>query len=123
MAGSVSAVNEPEFDEAALMSDAYLAERNRSMRERGRQIGGVPGAMVAGLMIALRDIYESPKRDNGAVEVDSPSETHDVDRDGVDLDAADIGADAGVTIAAQSRRPPIETPTRRRRRSRSRLRG
>jgi hypothetical protein len=112
-------VEPEEIDEAALMRDAYLAERNRSMRERGRQIGGVPGAMVAGLMIALRDIYESPKRDNGSVVVDSPSEPHDVDRDGLDLMAAEVGADADITIAAQVRRPPILGSARRRtRRSR-----
>lgn len=102
------------------MRDAYVAERNRSMRDRGRQIGGVPGAMVAGLMIALRDIYETPKRDNGSVVVDSPSEPHDVDRDGLDLMASEIGADAGITIAAQTRRPPIIGRARRRTRSRSR---
>ena len=98
---------ERNFDEEALLRDAAIAERNRSMRERGRQIGGTPGAVMAGLMIALRDIYESPKRDNGSVVVDSPSEPHNVDRDGLDLDAADIGADADVTIAAQVRRPPL----------------
>ncbi len=102
-----------DADEAALMRDAYLAERNRSMRDRGRQIGGVPGAMVAGLMIALRDIYETPKRDDGAVVVDSPSEPHDVDRDGLDLDAGDIGSDADIRIDAQIRRPPIGQARRR----------
>ena len=108
-----------EFDEAALIRDAAIAERNRSMRERGRQIGGTPGAVMAGMMIALRDIYESPKRDNGSVVVDSPSEPHDVDRDGLDLEAGDIGADTDVTIAAQDRRAPILPRTRRRSRWRA----
>jgi len=112
-------VEPEEIDEAALMRDAYLAERNRSMRDRGRQIGGVPGAMVAGLMIALRDIYETPKRDNGSVVVDSPAQPHDVDRDGLELSADEIGADAGITIAAQAHRAPIVGRARRRRRSRS----
>jgi len=107
-----------DFDEEALIRDAAIAERNRSMRERGRQIGGTPGALVAGMMIALRDIYEAPKRDNGSVVVDSPSEPHDVDRDGLELEAAEIGAEADVTIAAQTRRPPIVA----RRRSRWRAR-
>ncbi len=69
--------------------------------------------MVAGLMIALRDIYETPKRDNGSVVVDSPSEPHDVDRDGLDLDAGDIGSDADIRIDAQIRRPPIGQARRR----------
>ena len=107
---------ERDFDEEALIRDAEIAERNRSMRERGRQIGGTPGAVMAGMMIALRDIYESPKRDNGSVVVDSPSEPHDVDRDGLDLDAGDIGGDAGVSIDAQLRRPPVVGRSRRRRR-------
>lgn len=98
---------ESDFDEEALIRDAAIAERNRSMRERGRQIGGTPGAVMAGMMIALRDIYESPKRDNGSVVVDSPSEPHDVDRDGVELTADEIGSDIDVTIAAQDARAPI----------------
>ena len=108
--------DERDFEEQALIRDAAIAERNRSMRERGRQIGGVPGAVVAGMMIALRDIYEVPKRDDGSVVVDSPSEPHDVDRDGLDFDAADLGGDADVTIDAQLRRPPVVA----RRRGRSR---
>ena len=60
--------------------------RDRSMIAHGRRIGGVPGAIVAGAMIAVRDIYEGPKRDDGSVVVDAPSEPHDVDRDGVDAD-------------------------------------
>jgi len=105
---------EDDFDEEALIRDAAIAERNRSMRERGRQIGGTPGAVMAGMMIALRDIYESPRRDNGSVVVDSPSEPHDVDRDGLDFDAGDIGGEAGVSIDAQQRRPPILGRSRRR---------
>jgi hypothetical protein len=94
-------------DEAALLRDAAKAERYQTMRERGRQIGGVPGAIVAGLMVALRDIYESPKRDNGDVVVDAPSEPHDVDRDGLALAASDIGGADDVAIAAMERRPPV----------------
>lgn len=103
-----------DFDEEALIRDAAIAERNRSMRDRGRQIGGTPGAVMAGMMIALRDIYESPKRDNGSVVVDSPSEPHDVDRDGLEFEAGDVGSDADITIAAQESRPPIVSRGRRR---------
>ncbi len=73
-----------EPEEAALLRDAAKAERYQTMRERGRQIGGVPGAMVAGLMIALRDIYDPPpKRDDGIPMVEAPGDPHDVDRDGM----------------------------------------
>ena len=108
-----------DFDEEALLRDAAIAERNQSMRERGRQIAGMPGAVMAGMMIALRDIYEVPKRDNGSVVVDSPSEPHDVDRDGLDFDAAEVGGNADVAIDAQLRRPPIVARRRGRPRWRS----
>ena len=104
--------------EAALLRDAAKAERYQTMRQRGRQIGGVPGAIVAGLMVALRDIYEAPKRDNGDVVVDAPSEPHDVDRDGMAFAAADIGGTDDVTIGALTPRPPVVAGRRRRSRRR-----
>ena len=81
------------------------AERDRSSIEQGRRIGGLPGAMMAGALLALRDIYESPKRDDGQVVVDAPSEPHDVDRDGVQLAAEDVGGadDVAVPAAAPAR--------------------
>ena len=107
--------------EAALWRDAVKAERYQAMRERGRQIGGVPGAMVAGLMIALRDIYDAPpKRDDGIPMVEAPGDPHDVDRDGMALAATDIGGSDDVTVAALERRPPIIA--RRRGRARRRRR-
>jgi hypothetical protein len=105
-------------DEAALLRDAAKAERYQTMRERGRQIGGVPGAIVAGLMVALRDIYEAPKRDNGDVVVDAPSEPHDVDREGIAFTATDIGGIQDVTVVALERRPLIVSGRRRRARRR-----
>ena len=107
--------------EAALLRDAAKAQRYQEMRDRGRQIGGVPGAMVAGLMIALRDIYDAPvKRDDGIPMVEVPGDPHDVDRDGMALSATDIGGSDDVTIAALERRPPIvaQSTTRRKRRLR-----
>ena len=99
--------------EAALLRDAAKAERYQTMRQRGRQIGGVPGAIVAGLMVALRDIYEAPKRDNGDVVVDAPSEPHDVDRDGMAF-AAGSTDPLGVLAASECqvrRFPAAGTPT------------
>lgn len=107
-------------EELELLRDAAKAERYQTMRERGRQIGGVPGAIVAGLMVALRDIYESPKRGDGDVVVDAPTDPHDVDRDGLSFAAADVGAASDVTIDAQPHRPPILGSARRRSRWRRR---
>ena len=97
--------------ELAALHDARLAERNRSMRDRGRRIGGAPGAVVAGMMIAFRDIYEHPPRDEGSVVVDAPTEPHDVDRDGVELTADDIGGLDDIVIPAQPSRPPLTKAT------------
>jgi len=102
----------------ARVEAANQADRNRSMIAHGRRIGGVAGAALAGAMIAVRDVYEGAKRDQGQVVVDAPSEPHDVDRDGVELSAEEIGGTAAVAVPAQVRRPPIQT--RRKSRSRSR---
>ena len=83
------------------------SEHDQAMRDRARQIGGVPGVMIAGLMIALRDIYEAPKRDQGAVVVDLASQPHDVEREGMRFDAEELGGDAAVTISPLERRRPV----------------
>ena len=119
MAESSSAADRafgPEPEEVEAIAEAIKAERDRSSIEQGRRIGGLPGAMVAGALIALRDIYESPKRDDGQVVVDAPDEPHDVDRDGVQLAAQEIGGADDVAVPAQPRLDPIVSPRRRSRR-------
>jgi hypothetical protein len=86
---------------------APATSSDQEMIERGRRVGGVAGAAMAGMMVALRDIYERPKRDDGAVVVDSPSEPHDAHRDGMQFDADEVGGESGVTIAAQERQDPV----------------
>ena len=44
--------------------------------------------------------------------VDAPTEPHDVDRDGVELTADDIGGLDDVVIPAQPSRPPLTKATR-----------
>jgi hypothetical protein len=95
-----------DADRERVMAANQLA-RDRSMIAAGRRIGGVPGAIVAGAMIAIRDVYEGPKRDDGSVVVDSPSEPHDVDRDGVTLTSDEIGGAQDLTVPAQPRREPV----------------
>jgi len=112
-------VDERADDDRARVLAANQLARDRSMIEHGRRIGGAAGAALAGAMIAVRDIYEGPKRDSGQVVVDAPSEPHDVDRDGVELTAEEIGGPDAVAMPAQPRRPPLaRTNTRRRSRSR-----
>lgn len=105
-----------EPDEEALV--AARIERNRSMVAHGRRIGGAPGAMMAGAMIAIRDIYEPPKDDQVVAVSESPDEPHDVDRDGVTLAPADVGGANDITVAAQPRRDLVQPAPRRRRRRR-----
>jgi hypothetical protein len=114
--GDVATDERAQSDRERVEAANKLA-RDRSMIEHGRRIGGVAGAALAGAMIAVRDIYEGPKRDDGQVVVDAPSEPHDVDRDGVELTAEEVGGPDAVTVPAQPRRPPV-TVTRRRSRRR-----
>lgn len=95
-----------DADRERVLAANQLA-RDRSMIAHGRRIGGVPGAIVAGAMIAIRDVYEGPKRDDGSVVVDSPSEPHDVDRDGVTLSSDEIGGAQDLAVPAQPRREPV----------------
>ncbi|HEU4841416.1 MAG TPA: hypothetical protein VFT09_08240, partial [Ilumatobacteraceae bacterium] len=84
--------------ERRLLADANEVARDNAMRERGRKIGGAAGAALAGAMIAIRDIYEGPPKDEGSVVVDSPTEPEDVDRD------VDAAADADVDVDEERRR-------------------
>ena len=104
-----------DADRARVHAANQLA-RDRSSIDHGRRIGGAAGAALAGAMIAIRDIYEGPKRDDGQVVVDAPSEPHDVDRDGVTLQADEVGGLEDVAVPAQPRRPPVVSSRRRSRR-------
>jgi len=120
MAGDDDGVEEGAEAGSATEDDVRARNRlarDRSMVEHGRRIAGAPGAMMAGAMIALRDIYEAPKDDQIVAVSESPDEPHDVDRDGVNLSADQLGGADDVTVDAQPRRQPI-MPARRRARRR-----
>jgi len=102
--------------ERALLAEADAAARNRAMIERGRRIGGVAGAALAGAMIAIRDVYEGPPKDQGVVVVEASSEPGDIDRDGVALAAEEVGGDHDLAVPPLPPRPPVVG----RRRSRAR---
>jgi hypothetical protein len=89
------------------LADANALARDNAMRDRGRKIGGAAGAALAGAMIAIRDIYEGPPKDEGSVVVDSPTEPEDLDRDGVELGADEVGGAHDIAVPAQPRRAPI----------------
>jgi hypothetical protein len=93
--------------ERELLADANVQARNRAMIDRGRQIGGVAGAALAGAMIAIRDVYEGPPKDQGSVVVDAPTEPEDIDGDGIELAAHDVGGEHDLAAPALPRRAPI----------------
>jgi hypothetical protein len=91
----------------ARVHQANLAARNHSMIEEGRRKAGTAGAIMAGAMIAIRDIYEGPPKDEGAVVVDSPSEPLDLDEEGVTLGPEEVGGINDINVPAQPRRAPV----------------
>ncbi len=102
-------------DDTEAVRLAGRAERDRSMVAHGRRLAGMPGAIMAGAMIAIRDIYEGPKDGQVVAISETPDEPHDVDRDGVRLTADDVGGSSDVAVPAQPHRAPVDTARRRRR--------
>jgi hypothetical protein len=95
-----------EADRARVKAANELA-RNQSMVAEGRRKAGAVGAMMAGAMIAIRDIYEGPKKDDGVAVVESPTDPVDLDEDGVRLEAEEVGSAHDIDVPAQPRRAPI----------------
>jgi hypothetical protein len=104
-------------DERAAIEDARRMERNSSMVRQGRRIGGLPGAMMAGAMAALREIYEGPAKEEIPIVSETPDEPHDVDRDGLRWEFDDVSAET----PPQPRTAPVVA--RRRSRDRRRVTG
>lgn len=89
-----------------------IAEARASLIQAGRRKGGVAGAAMAGAMLALRDIYEGPTKEEIPIEVEASGEPHNLDRDGVDLTVEGVD----VTAPPLERKDPL--PTSKARRSR-----
>jgi hypothetical protein len=106
-----------EADRARVHAANQLA-RNQSMVAEGRRKAGAVGAMMAGAMIAIRDIYEGPKKDEGVAVVESPTDPIDLDEDGVQLEAEEVGGTHDIAVPAQPRRAPIVAGRRASRRRR-----
>lgn len=104
---------DPPSDAEGVRQAEQLA-RDRSAIAHGRRLGGAPGAMMAGAMLALRDVLEPPRDDRPVAEVEAPGDPHDLDRDGLALAADDIGGDADVYSAPLPAKAPIEARRRRR---------
>jgi hypothetical protein len=113
---STEAVEVPRASEADVIAKSRH-ERDRSMVAHGRRLAGTPGAIMAGAMIALRDIYEAPRDERIVATAESPTEPVDVDTDGVHLPRAELSGPDDLHVPAQPRRAPI-VPGRRRARRR-----
>jgi hypothetical protein len=109
--GQREGASSDRVDESAISSrDRRIAEARASSIEAGRRKGGVAGAAMAGAMLALRDIYEGPTKEEIPIEVEASGEPHDVDRHGVDLTVAGVG----VNAPPLERKDPLPVPRVRR---------
>lgn len=70
--------------------EASAAERRVSTIEAGRRKGGIAGAAMAGAMLALKEIYEGPPRDEMVAVSESPDEPGDIDKDGITVTVDDV---------------------------------
>ncbi len=86
---------------------------NATMIKRARQHGGIGGAIIAGAMIAMRDILEGPPKEPSAVVVDAASEPGDIDADGISVKVAST-----LVVSPPLPPLPVRTPAPRRRRRR-----
>jgi hypothetical protein len=114
----VGAPHEANEEHEATEDDVIAREhiaRDRSMVRQGRRMAGTPGAMMAGAMIALRDIYEPPRDERIVATAESPTEPVDVDREGVQLPAAEVEGVDDLEVPAQPRRAPLVARRRGRR--------
>ena len=93
-----------------------LADDRPAAIRRARRLGGLPGAVLAGALMGLKDVLDPPK-DKQAVVVEASSEPHDIDKDGIDMELD------GDRRAVSPPLPPIAAHApRRRRRTRNRER-
>jgi hypothetical protein len=75
---------------AQVAEEEAIAERRAAAIAAGRRKGGVAGAAMAGAMLALKDIYEGPQRDEIVATVESPGEPGDIDKDGIEVSVGDV---------------------------------
>ena len=79
------------IDVARIEAEEAAAARRLSMIEAGRRKGGVLGAVAAGAMLGLRDVYEGPRKDDDIVIVsEAPGDLEDIDVDGITGRVADV---------------------------------
>jgi hypothetical protein len=79
------------IDVARITAEEAAAARRLAMIEAGRRKGGVLGAVAAGAMLGIRDVYEGPPKDDDIVIVsEAPGDPGDIDIDGISGRVADV---------------------------------
>jgi hypothetical protein len=106
---------EPPPDDAGAGTDVDAAgppmSSDRAVIEAGRRKGGAAGAVLAGAMVAMRDLLEGPPKEEIPIEVEASSQPVDVDKDGVAVQVGDVD----VAAPALERKVPLPRAKRRRR--------
>jgi hypothetical protein len=90
------------------------SEDRAAVYARARRIGGLPGAVLAGAMMGVKEVLQAP-REEAPVVVATDGQPHDIDEDGLDFAVDDDGARAiapALAPVTHLHRPP---PRRRRR--------
>ena len=85
----------PELPDSSHVDDRLLAEARSAevryvIREAGRKKAGTGGAMMAGVMLALQEIYEAPVQEEVHVIFEASGEPHDLETDGVQFSLGDV---------------------------------
>ncbi|MEM8903745.1 MAG: hypothetical protein AAGF02_08600 [Actinomycetota bacterium] len=86
----VPEVDDPGIDVAAIIAEEAEAARRRAAIEAGRRRAGTAGAAMAGIMLAISDIYEPKNRDEVAIVEEAPGDPVDIDVDGIELSVGDL---------------------------------
>ncbi len=87
-------LEDPGIDVAAIIAEEAEAARRKAAIEAGRRRAGTAGAAMAGIMLAISDIYEPRHRDEIVAVADAPSDPVDIDASGigVTVDEVDVWA-------------------------------
>ncbi len=83
-------LDDPGIDVAAIIAEEAEAARRKAAIEAGRRRAGTAGAAMAGIMLAISDIYEPRKQEQIAAVADAPSDPVDIDADGIALAVEDL---------------------------------
>lgn len=85
-----SELDDPGIDVAEIIAEEAAAVRRKAAIEAGRRRAGPAGAAMAGIMLAISDIYEPRNRDEVVAVAEAPSDPVDIDEDGIGVSVDDL---------------------------------